>query len=291
MSILPKFTALDINGKIVNSLDFEGKYTYIQFIDPTIPSDIVLFDKVKTQWANKSLKIIAVPKNLENFLLHVSDNPIGIDILVEYEKMQTLMKAAKCCETMFLYDPKGILLAQVFNSRGYERGIKPYLMLHLDNKQFDISLFAEVDRNINNYEWFQQVADIVKKKENNHYLVTLITSYCQSCTTKTIIDRLMDINAKSANEIKQILIMNRENHTKQDILNMKDQLNIKFDVYRADDNLMQKWRSLIQEYIVSDLTNIILLINDDGKIINIANPSCNCFRDFFMKVDQLMEVE
>jgi hypothetical protein len=69
---------------------------------------------------------------------------------------------------------------------------------------------------------------------------------------------------------------------------MKDQLQIHFDLLRADNKLMQKWLRLIHEYRESDLNNIILLLDGDGKIVSIANPSGNCFEELFMKVDRLM---
>jgi len=59
----------------------------------------------------------------------------------------------------------------------------------------------------------------------------------------------------------------------------------------ADFSLNQKWDSLIKRYNEDFLTDIILLLDESGKIIKVADRTCKCLPSFFDYINSLIKEE
>jgi hypothetical protein len=70
---------------------------------------------------------------------------------------------------------------------------------------------------------------------------------------------------------------------------MRSQLSLICPIYIADVSLSQKWKHFIGQYRENDLTDIILLVDKAGKILEVADRKCNCWGRLFNKTTLLLE--
>jgi hypothetical protein len=282
ITFLPTFTVKDIYGNEIKSNNLIGNFIYIQFVNPISSNDIELLKKVYFKYHDyKNFIIIAFVKDfkkfLKNFLL------FGNNIFVvreDYEKLKRIFRASQCCESFYIFDKTGKLIKSNINIVGYEEGVKPYLMNILENKKFSISYFIKEGENTKNFKWFKQISDIIMNEKAEYFVISMFIDICMTCLSGQIINKLNELHKLNNSNFFFLTIL-PTTFTKQDIKNLKNQLRINFKIIIADENLSHKWNQLIKEFRISDLTNIVFLVNKKGEIIKVAEPNCQCFKDFF----------
>jgi hypothetical protein len=77
-------------------------------------------------------------------------------------------------------------------------------------------------------------------------------------------------------------------YTNQEIDSLEKHFEIKYPIIAADKILAAYWDKLIREYGEAELTNIVILISNDGTVLDISDPRCNCIDNLFKKVKDLV---
>lgn len=288
---LPLFNAIDINGKQIKSSDFIGRNLFVQFINSETIDDIDLLEKVYLNWIDDNLAIIAIPMKLEHFRTRVGIELDEITVLSnEYDNLKMIFKAPTCCESFYLFDTSGNLIKSGFNRLGYEEEVKKYLTQMIKNKTFDISTFIMERENVKNVEWLNRCSKIVEQEDREYYIFSMFTSICSGCPSGRLIKRLTEIHSLSEDRIYVLSIV-PENFTDIDIENFKNFLGIDFTVERADKKLNEIWENQISEYSESDLTNILFLIDRNGKIVRVTDNNPNHIKSFFSFIHSILSTE
>ncbi|MFQ6084521.1 MAG: hypothetical protein ACE5WD_14360, partial [Candidatus Aminicenantia bacterium] len=213
------------------------------------------------------------------------------DIVVvnnDYDKLKSIFNSPPCCGTYYLFNGSGAVVDTGKNNIGYERGVKVFLKQLIKNEYFSISDFIMANENIKNISWFNHVAKILEKEDNDYFIISLFTSYCGSCKSKLIIDFLKEIYNKNHESVYILVILNGDFYNLDDIKSLQSQSRVNFPIIIADLTLTQKWTSLIHEFREDYLKNIVFIMNKSGKILRILDGSCNCFKDFFNFVRSLI---
>jgi len=285
---LPKFNTMDINDNPVRSKDFIGKNLYVQFVEPLDFDDIDLIKIVYSIWKDENLEIIAITKDLEKFK-QKSKIDLGNIIVVnsDYERLKSKFNSPSNFGTYYLFNSLGKVVDAGKNNIGYQRGVKVHLKRLIKNEYFSISEFIKANDNIKNIEWFSQVTNIVKKVDKDYFVISLFTDICVECPSGRLLNKLKELDALKKNSFYFATILS-DDFTEDDIKNLKEQIDIGFDVLKSDGKLSKKWRQMIEEFGEFNLTDIVFLLNEKGEIVQRAYPGCECYQDFFSYLDKII---
>lgn len=286
MRKLPKLLLTDITGKKVTEDDFEGKITYIQFVNPKDISDVELMNNVYSEWHNENIIMLFILKDSSKIKLKI--NPADKNVIVaekEYEELKVIFKTPMSYGMYYLFNKDGIIYTTGSNDIAYKDGIRVALNELVKNKYFSISSFIRSE-NIHNIKWFHQVADKVRNGEKKYYLISLFANICDSCFSGRIIDRLNNTYDKK-NDLFYIAVILNNNHTENDAQNLRLIFQLKYPVIIADLELSNRWNYLISEFRESFLSDILLVIDDNGVILDVFYPGCNCYENFTDFIEKL----
>jgi len=79
-----------------------------------------------------------------------------------------------------------------------------------------------------------------------------------------------------------------KSHLNEEIDILKKHYDIKYQVYAADQESNAIWDGLINEFSEAELSNIVILFNNQGRIINIMEPNCNCLDSFILENNKII---
>ena len=287
ITTIPVFESVDETGNSIKSSDFKEKNLYVQFIDSNSMDDIDLFKEVFLNWIKEGLIIIAIPNDTPKFLESSGIYPDEIVVLPssEYLKMKWAFKAPSCCGSFFLFNTAGQLAKTDFNQKGYEE-IKKYLNQLMKNKIFQVSYYFKENEYIKDNVWLSFYWQIIGKENKSYSIVAIFNSICNECLSGGIVHKLANLYSGNRDRLYVLGIV-PDDYKDNDIENLKNFLNIEFQIERADPNLKNKWDALIAEYSEAELTNIILLLDKDGKLIKSTNNDQNNLKEFFVYVSSL----
>lgn len=240
---------------------------FIIFINTDEDYHINLLENVYLNYADKNLKIIVFTKFKNIIKKIINLFPLTLVIYENYEKYENLFKAESCCGRHYLYNEFGKLKASAINTTNYQDGIKVYLMELIENVKFNLSYFI-TNNNIFNMKEFSQCWDFIKNSDYEYFVISLFTEMCTLCKSGELISEIKKFFNEHKNEVGFLTILS-DDFKENDVQNFKSNLKIEYKVIRADPSLAKKWNMLIKKYRKSDLTNIILLINKEGKILKI----------------------
>jgi len=281
ISLLPEFHAIDIEGNLVKSSDFKGKNLYVQFVDPLHFEDIDLIKSVYSNWKDEDLTIITVTNDIENFVSKTGINLKDIILINNnYEEIKSNFSSPLHQNTYYLFNGSGGVITFGKNRGRYERGVKIHLKKLIKNEHFSISDLVLVNDNIKNISWFHQVAEIVDRENKNLFIISLFTSFNNACSTGAIIEFLNKIFIENQNSVYVSGILNSSFNSEKDIVSLKSQSQINFPLIIANPILNCKWDSLIHEFREIDLTDIVFIIERDGRILKVYDKECRCWNEF-----------
>lgn len=287
--ILPEFDIKGLKGKRIHSSDFQGRYLYVQFIDSESVDDVDLLQQVYLNWIDEDLDIMAIPVKTDQFQARTGIDAFEIAILPDsYRQMRELFKAPPCCNTFYLFDRSRHLVKTGFNSKGYDIGIKTELYSLIKKTAFDISSMIKENDNIENIHWLSQCHQIIRNRDKEYYLISLMTSICSGCYSGLIIQRLIKTH-RVYNKSLDVVSIVPDDFSDIDLENLKNLLGIPFHVQRADKLLKEVWQGYIRQFNESDLTNIIFLVDNSGTIVRVTNNDPKRLRDFFIFTQTLLK--
>jgi len=266
ISQLPSFTSHTVSGKIINSNKLENNL-FVIFINTNEDYHIDLLRNVYLNYVDKNLKIIVFLK-LKNIINKITNLfPLALVIYENYEKYEKLFQAKSCCGQHYLFNKLGEVEASSINTTYYQDGIKVYLMELIENIKFHLSYFI-TDNNIFNIKEFSQCWNFIKDSNHDYFIISLFAEMCSFCESGKIISEISRLYTTQKNKIAFLTILS-DDFEENDVQNFKSNLKIQYKVIRANSVLAENWNNLIKKFRRSDLTNIILLINKEGKILKI----------------------
>lgn len=291
ITALPVFESVDASGNPINSSSFKEKNLYVQFIDSDSIDDVDLIKEVYLNWIKEGLIIIAIPNDTPKFLESSGLYPDEIIVLSssEYKKMKWTFKAPSCCNSFFLFNTTGQLVKTEFNQKGYEKEIKKYLNQLMKNKIFQVSNYFKENEYIKDIGWLSLCWQIIKKEKKDYFIVAIFNSICNECLSGAIVHKLVDLYADNRDHLYVLGII-PDDYKDNDIENLENFLNIEFHIERADPEFKKKWDALVSEYSEAELTNILFLVDSEGKLIKSTNNDPDRLKEFFASVHSLFQI-
>ena len=287
---LPKFEAIDINGRKVKNSDVKGRNLYIQFINSSFPPDLFLLEDVYSKWCNEDLHFLGIVSDSTNLNLksRFSSNNITF-IEKNYSDLCSKFNLSPDIGFYFLVNKKGVVINAGKNDLGYEKGPKVFLQELIKGDFFSISELIIENKYINEFDWLAQINGLIKdNRDKEYFIISLFTKICDSCAGGKIIQALKIMHRYGNDSIYIMSVLNRKFNS-EDIINLKSQLKIPYLVILADNKLNIKWDSLIKRYREDFLTDIIFILDKSGKILKVAYRTCKCYPPFFDYMHSLIE--
>jgi hypothetical protein len=249
-----------------------------------------LFFSVYNNWNREDLNILVGVKDAERFLVKIGRNFKNIFIVQkDYEYLAKKFKLFDLNGGLYcIVDKKGTIIGYGGNKDAYDKEVKVQLQQVINEKAFNIYDFLDYKNNLNDIKWLRQIGDLLNREDKKYYLISLYTKICNNCSEGTQIESLKKIYSKY-NEYISVIFVLLDVYTQKDILNMRSQLSLICPIYIADVSLSQKWKHFIGQYRENDLTDIILLVDKAGKILEVADRKCNCWGRLFNKTTLLLE--
>ncbi len=290
MEKLPKFEAVDINGRKVKSSDFKGKNLYVQFINSRFPPDFFLFEKVYSKWGREDLDFLGIISDSTKLNLFYRYRPKNLTLIErDYYDLCSEFHISADNGFYFLVDKKGEVISSGKNDLGYGKGPKVFLQELILGDFFSISELIIENKKIDDFKWFSQVSNIRNNyTEKKYFIVSLFTKICDSCSGGNIIQSLNKIYREKNDSIYVLSILSSKFNS-EDVVNFKSQLKISYPVILADNELNIKWNSLIKRYNEDFLTDICFIVDNSGKILKVAYKTCKCFPSFFNYMHSLVQ--
>lgn len=189
MEKLPKFEALDINGRKVKSSDFKEKNLYVQFINSRFLPDLYLFEKVYSKWGSEDLDFLGIINDSTKLNLFSRYKPKNIT-LIERDYYDLCLEFYISADNgfYFLVNKKEEVISSGKNDLGYEKGPKVFLQELILGDFFSISELIIENKNIEDFQWFSQVNNLRNNyTEKKYFIVSLFTKICDSCSGGNII--------------------------------------------------------------------------------------------------------
>jgi hypothetical protein len=277
---LPRFRAIDLDNKIIKYRDMIGKYIYVQFIDPDIETEILLLEKVYADWIDNNLKIIVIPNKITNKLKEKYALMKGIIIFKPkyYEKFKKLLKSTLCCDRYYFYGLENQLISTGYSDSKYNDHLEIFLRKIIYKGNFNIDAFIKINSNIRDIDWFGQIEEILNKNNRKYNIIGLFSYLCDSCFSGSLIGRLNNIHNKQNINVLAIML---GNYNDRDIDNIKKQLYLRIDIYKAESKLNNKWRSLVKQFSETELSDIVIIVDEAGLILKAYDKNCNCYNELF----------
>jgi hypothetical protein len=288
ISSWPKFVAIDISGRSINGDQFRKRIRYVQFISMLDENNISLLERICAEWGDK-IDIFVIAKRSIDSMEILKRNILGAVIIQDgFEELTKIFKNTKYGKH-YLFDKDGINVFSSDNNISYGNGIKRYLKYVVERKQFNISDFIKQKSNINITDEYGQIKAIIKNIKGEYLFVGMVYSFCETCYSGWLIDKLKEINSLGNNVIDIVLIISKE-FTEKDANTMSSQLGIKYPIVIADLPLSNKWEKLINEYSGFDLNSMAFVINRRGIVERALDTSCNkCGESFWDWVDKALK--
>lgn len=286
---LPNFDTFDTSGKPIKSDDFNRKILFVQFVNPLDDNDLELLRNVYLYWKNENLSFIIITKDITIFQSKFgTDLSKAIVLCKDYDNLKFLFRAPGY-GIYYLYDKEGYLVNSGRNNIEYGKYLNVLLNRLIKNKYFSVSNFIRLNENVKNINWLRQVSEVVERENRKYYVISLFNLICTGCQSGSIIRNLNSLYFKNGKYVYFLCIVN-DQFTEKDIIALKSQLGIEFSVIRADQTLSQKWNSLIQEFSAAELSGIVFISENSGKILRILDTNCgDCVKSFFIYLNNLID--
>lgn len=292
---LPDFSTVDIFGNTIDSSNFTGKKTFVQFINPKSESQIESLKRVYQEYKNEDFAIITFIKKVEDHIFHRFMDKIMFasgDIFIiteDYENHKTLFEAPSCCESFMLFGQEGKLIGSGTDQHLHKKDIRAYFNRLDAGKKFIISNYIKPGFHISDIDWLGSLARVIERENNYEYFIfSMFNNICTGCPSGTLINKLKEAD-KSASGSAHFLIILSDDYTENDVNNFKIHLEINFPVLKADEQLMNKWNQLIEEFSKIELNNIIFSVSKEGEILDTI--MLNRWNEFFNNLSIITEID
>jgi hypothetical protein len=157
----------------------------------------------------------------------------------------------------------------------------------INNDPFSPKGFLLQHRYIQNIYWLDPVSAIALSGEYEAYVFSLLTKVCDTCSGSSILSAQKEIFEEGNNRIGvNCFVLNRYSHN--DVANMVQQLKIDFPVHIASPMMSNAWINLINKYNEAALNNILIFIDKNGNIQDVADSFCNCLAEAIKSIREFI---
>lgn len=278
---LPGFEARDINNQRVSDRSIQGTIALIYFVDLRQRDQIDVLNGIYNEFGDYTRLSITVftkgPIRSNDELLCFSRIHIIPDLSGEYRR---IFHVPSCCERFLLYDETGKLLSSGASRWDNEHVIRASLKKVLEHQVFTARLFLGASDNMWSLVGSPEASRNIVEGKPCYYLFAFIRSFCRSCSSGLIIQELNELQKVAKNQLHIVLYLTSDFNT-QDIINLREQLKIEYDIQIAPPSLGTKWDELVADFGPLVVTDILILTDQEGRVFSSAFPECDCYRDFY----------
>lgn len=141
-------------------------------------------------------------------------------------------------------------------------------------RYFDLALFIPPGKRIQEIQWLKGVSDEANK--DGYTVVSFFASLCSSCMSGDIVNIIKNVSLTTGPKAKYLAVFYDYGSRGENISLLKSQLGLDglIDVVLADASLRSKWQDLIDDFSVGELSNIVLIIKNDGTIVAAYYRNC-----------------
>jgi hypothetical protein len=290
--VFPEFSVVDYFGNTIDRIEFKENYVFVQFLDPKSYDHIHLLKNVCKEHGDDDLCILVFLKESEGYFFQQFMDELrfamGNFILItdEYIEYKVLFEVPECCEIFMIFDEKGKQLMNESATFNSFRLVQNRLNRSLKSVDFSIAQFLPENTNIRNLDWMSQISSIQESRNENYCLISMFTDICTGCLSGNIIERMKKSYLKKRDFIYHLTIV-PQYFAKNDIDNLKSQLNLHFDIIIANEQLDMQWNKLKEDYGHSNLNILVFLLDGKGTILRTMEENSTCIEDFFSFVNKL----
>jgi len=267
---LPSIREFTFDGKVIDTKSLKGKLVYVQFINSKSQDQISLLKNIYNDFIiEHTIFPIIFVDNLNIFLSNLGNFPNQLYIIdANYVTYKSLFLVPPCCEARLLFDKDSKLLFKLSEFNDYEQVIRPLINSRLYNLNlFSSSRFGIEGHSIFEFPWLFGFINNIELKSFRLIVISFHTNICLSCPSGMIIKYLNELKNK-ANDIYIASIVSSD-FKASDIENLKQHLNINYNVFRDDGYLPKNPVEIISKNGRSYLGNLIYVINNSGIIMKI----------------------
>lgn len=276
----PNFIAEDVSGREIRGSDYSKGIRYVQFVGLADNNNIDLLESVYSLWANRS-DIFVVFKNYDLAKKQIDGRFPGAVIIHDQDGDLFKLFGSTKYGKHFVFNRDGEVAFSADNNVRYEKGVKKSLQLVVDNKQFRISEFLQEGKNIRGDPLFRQIPEAIDRRGCEYLIVSMISSFCESCNSGPLIELLKRLDFESTWRDSILLILSRE-HSEADVEVLKSQLHVDFPTIIAGSELDKKWKELGSVYTENDVNNLVFVVDRSGKVTRVLDSQCkNCGKSFW----------
>lgn len=284
---LPLFIIKDNYKRTIDSHNYLGKCTYIQFIYSKDPNDIRLLESVYSNWKDEEINIILISnEKIENILRINMSLRNRVIMIPNNDLLHKLFKVKEEIGVYFIFDKAGKLIYMGNSNDNYECKAKIYLKRLIRNERFDIEGFINPKQNIYSSEILSNIAWIIRKENREICILSFFNKICDTCSGGRLIERMNELYSQKGNKILILSIIS-DKYNKEDVEKLRQQMDIKYQILNADGLLSQTWNRLIEEYCDNELTDLIFIIDKEGEILRYADRNCNCYKELFEYIENI----
>lgn len=187
----------------------------------------------------------------------------------------------------YIFRRNGATLFSAENNVRYDSGARRYLQLAVNNRQFHISEFIREKDNIKDIPEFDQIKNVLEQGENDHLLIGMISSFCESCASASLVEIFRRLNIRNDWKNSVILILSNE-YTESDVEVFKSQLRVEFTTLIANPALNKRWQELINMYSKNDANTIVFTVDRTGSIDRVLDLLCQgCEKSFWKWIEDI----
>jgi len=280
---IPSFHLKDINGKPIDSNNFIGRKLYIQFLNADVEYQVQLLINVITKYKSIDTVSIIIVNNFDKLIGNAFIDTIKRECLIingNINKYKKMFNSPSCCEMYYLFDNDRKLLFSNFNWNKLENVELDFNRIKKETAFTIFSLFKIGDYIYANKFGRELYEYVIKNNKGQWHLISIFSSICMSCLSGSVIDEIIEIE-KYCKKIS-ITTFLTDDFTDRDVINAKANLKLNFNVVKAKFNIAKEIAGLKNKYGKSNINNLIIVINNEGTILNLFDQNCiSCRKSFF----------
>ncbi|MGB8959243.1 MAG: hypothetical protein WCC00_09585 [Candidatus Aminicenantales bacterium] len=284
-TLLPDFSATDLNGKTIKDEDFSSHYVFVEFLDPNDDNDAELLRAVASAWKTHSLAVMGIIRGTWTPTRDGRVNSEHTIIIPDgAQQLSSAFNVPMNLSAFLLYDDDGKLIIRGNTYEGYEKRIKIELARALIGRRFVVADIAREGSRLNDMPWLGQLQDLMNPRDKDYYLFALFTSLCASCQEGAIITDLNNIYLAKRPYLEVLSIVYSKHLGVDDLGSLREQARMPYPVVPANLELSEKWASQIELYNSNMLNNILILVDREGWILKVHDATCRCYNEFMNMV-------
>jgi hypothetical protein len=265
---LPSVEITDDSGRHSEISKLPGHVLLVQFVNPKSITQINAVSKVIAAFKTSQVSFVLITKDAQELHTRLSALPENV-LVVQHNnaELRNAFNVPDCCERRFIFNDNGELQ---YKDYYYETDLRPRLhsLTDIGPDDFPPALVGALTSLSTGH--FESLREETRHSQSGKAVVVLFDSVSTSCPSGEMVKEVSDF-AAAHRDVPVIAMLSKE-HTATDIENLKTNLEVKFQIERADAKLAEKWSEILEVYGEGRLNGSILVINR-GEVSWMSNLS------------------